>query len=204
MLNWHVCLCGHSVVQHILVKKGRDSREAAKPTWELKDGCLAIFYTHIEGLAFDLAHPNRAKAKQTWRALFQRAANSKWRATGTEHLHGKMTRDLGTSLAWSLLRTHRLDAASATAFRAAVLAGPTLPGIPGGDLCACLPLLCCPLAPHSSPASPASSLRPSLGLFVFVVVLQVLRTSANLPIPQFFNFLCRVRSLYLLYERLNI
>lgn len=46
----------------------------------------------------------------------------------------------------SLLRTHKLAAASATAFRAAVLAGPTFPGTPGETfvpacLCSAVPLL---------------------------------------------------------------
>lgn len=149
MLNWHASLCGHSVVQHILLKQGRDSREAAKPTWEFKNGCLDIFYAHIEGLAFGLAQPNRAKAKQTLRALFQcqgKQQTANGRATGAEHLHGKMTVTWVPPLPGSLLRTQGLSAAPATAFRAAILAWPTLPGIPGGTLvpaplCSAVPLL---------------------------------------------------------------
>lgn len=166
MLNWHVCLCGHRVVLHILIKKGRDSRKAAKPTWELKNGCLDIFYAHIQGLAFDLAQPNREQRQSRHGELFSSARESNrqqmessWgRASAWEN-----DSDLGASLAWVTAQDTQTHCCFCYSLQSSSLGRANPPkDHPWWDLCPCLPLLCCPLAPRSSPASPASSLRPSL------------------------------------------
>lgn len=84
----------------MLLKQGRDSREAIKPTWEFKNGCLDIFYTHILGLAFGLAQPDRVRAKQMWSSSLPvpgKAAGSKaescWGRASAWHNDG----DLGHS-----------------------------------------------------------------------------------------------------------
>lgn len=48
----------------MLLKQGRGSKETTETTRESENGCLDIFYAHIEGLGFSLA--DRARAKQTW------------------------------------------------------------------------------------------------------------------------------------------
>lgn len=91
----------------------------------------------------------RAKAKQTWRALFQcqgeqQTANGE--LLGQSICMGKWRRPGCLPCLGHCSGHTELAAASATAFRAAVLAGTTLPGIPGETfvpdcLCSVVPLL---------------------------------------------------------------
>lgn len=165
-----------------------------------------LLHTHW-GAGFWFSTTQQSKGKPEVESSFPvpgKAADSKWRATGAGQLHEKMTVTWVPPLPGSLLRTHRLSVASATAPRASVLARPTLPGIPGETLVRACLCSAVPLLPTA-----ALLLLPPLWVhpwprFFLWPPWKSLRASAYLPIPPFLNFLCRVRSLYSLYEKLQI
>lgn len=154
-----------------------------------------------------MAQPNREQRQSRHGELFSSARESSrqqmessWgRASAWEN-----DGDLGASLAWVTAQDTQnllllLQQPSEQQF---------WQGQPSqGSLVRPLSLIASALLSPCSPQQPCFScllFETIPGPFILWPPCESLGTSAYLPIPPFFNFLCRVRSLYLLYQKLHI
>ena len=132
---------------------------------------MDIFYAHIEGLAFGLAQPDRARAKQTWSSSLPvpgKAAGGKAESCWGRASAQQNDSDLGASLTRATAQDKQTRCCFCYSLQGSSFGRGSPPSQARRDPCPCLPLvaqeqpLCYPPDPHASPAPPASSLGPSL------------------------------------------
>lgn len=155
---WTQCSSAHTF------KAGQGQQRSCKAHLGVQKWVFGhLLHTHW-GAGFWFSTTQQSKGKTDIESSFPvpgKAADSKWESYGGRASAWENDSDLGASLAWVTAQDAGTLCCSCYSLQSSSFGMANPPRDPWWDPCPCPPLLCCALAPHSSPASPASSLRPS-------------------------------------------